>query len=213
MVARILLILSVFSFVLAAPVPVQKVRDADYDVVDVDENVIIASRKRAERGNPYKRLDSDSESEWDRSDPEWLTWTPKPSSSSTGSNLQPNPLSTPGETGMPPDPEGALKSGSTTEIQPASSGKVKWEPTTKVIFYDPSHPPDVRLDTAGTANSMQQASSSGTKSISWGHTTKVAFPGEKILAFPPPAQVAKTQSNGLASIFSKLGKLRFWPRL
>jgi hypothetical protein len=189
MVARILLILPVFSFVLAAPVPVRKVPDAYADAVDVDENVIIVSRKRAD---PY------IDSEWDRSDPEWLTWTPStkpssasdasgssdgvpsPSSSPTGSKLPLNPLSTPGETKMPLDPEGALKSGSTTEIQPASS--------------------------------------SGTKSVSWGHTTKVTFPNEEILVFPPPAKVVpatvtKTQSNGLASIFSKLGKLRFWPRL
>ncbi|KAI0279554.1 hypothetical protein BGY98DRAFT_415133 [Russula aff. rugulosa BPL654] len=152
MVARILLILSVFSFVLAAPVPVQKVREAYADAVDVDENVIIVSRKRAD---PY------IDSEWDRSDPEWLTWTPStksssasdasrgsdgvpsPSSSSTGSKLPLNPLSTPGETKMPLDPEGALKSGSTTEIQPASS--------------------------------------SGTKSVSWGHTTRLHSQMKKYL--------------------------------
>jgi hypothetical protein len=48
-VACILLILSVFGFVHAAPVPVQGVREACVDAVDGGENVIIESGKRAEQ--------------------------------------------------------------------------------------------------------------------------------------------------------------------
>ena len=47
-VAGILLILSVFSFGLAAPVPVQEVREACAAAVNGGENVIIGSGKRAE---------------------------------------------------------------------------------------------------------------------------------------------------------------------
>jgi hypothetical protein len=48
-VACILLILSVFGFVLAAPVAVQEVREACADAaVDAGDNVITGSGKRAE---------------------------------------------------------------------------------------------------------------------------------------------------------------------
>ena len=47
-VACIILILSVFSFVLAAPVAVQEVRDTRADAVDDGGNVIIGLGERAE---------------------------------------------------------------------------------------------------------------------------------------------------------------------
>ena len=241
-VTRALLILSVFSFVLAAPVPVQKVREADSDAVDV-------SRKRAEQGHPYKRAWPDTGS-WDKSDPEYLTWTPShqspstsgpsgsgegvdmPSSSSTvkespsspastGSESPPRPLSTPGATEMPLGQDGALRSVPATEGQPTSSSRVKsvgFKPMTNVIFYDSDLPPDVKLDpTVGT----QEASSSGSKSVSWKHTTKVIFPDEKPLPFPPPkkdlpmTKVANAKLTNFVDNFKtlfSLGASKFRPR-
>jgi hypothetical protein len=133
---------------------------------------------------------------WDKSNPKWFTWTPPPkspstsgasgsgkgvdtpSSSSTGSEPPLRPLSTPGETEKPLDPEGALKSVPTTGSQPTSLSRVKtisFKPETKVIFYDPNHPPNIRLDTAGTATGKQQASPGKTKSVSFKPETKVIF--------------------------------------
>jgi hypothetical protein len=207
-VACILLILSVFSFVLAAPVPVGEVREACADAVEGDENVIIVSGKRAPRGNPYDREGSDSDS-----DTEWWTPPPKsspavghasgshpgvdmPSSSSGGSE---SPLLTPGGTEVPLDPEGASKPGTTTENQPVSSSEAKsvsWGHTNKVLFFHdepdglglpPPHP-DVGMLSSPTTTEDQPASSSGAKSVSWGHTTKVHFfhDGPDDLRLPPP---------------------------
>jgi hypothetical protein len=77
LVVHILVILSVFNFlvVLAAPVPVQEVREACADVVDGGEDVIIMSRKRAEKmDHPWSghhgltqaspRSDSESDSDY-----------------------------------------------------------------------------------------------------------------------------------------------------
>ncbi|KAN0114049.1 hypothetical protein V8E52_007025 [Russula decolorans] len=101
-VACILLILSIFSFVLPTPIPVREVREACADAVEGGENVKIVSGKRAPRGNPYDGEESDSDT-------------------------------TPGGTEVP------LDEGTTTESQPASSSKTKsvsWGHTTKVHFYD-----------------------------------------------------------------------------
>jgi len=65
-VARILLIVSVFNFVLAAPVAVQEVREAWADAVDGGEDVVIALGKRAQQGYPpwlEKLLETDSDSD------------------------------------------------------------------------------------------------------------------------------------------------------
>lgn len=57
-VAFILLILSIFSFVLAVPVPVREVRNVYTDAVEGDENVIIVSGKRVPRGNLNEGVES-----------------------------------------------------------------------------------------------------------------------------------------------------------
>ncbi|KAF8490078.1 hypothetical protein F5888DRAFT_1138731 [Russula emetica] len=155
-VAWILLILSVFSFVLAAPVPVREVC-ADAAEGLGGENVIIVSEKRAARGTDS---DSDSDTEWEpaykstsyRYVDGGNTGVDTPSSSLSGS--VPPPRS--GETEVPLDPEGAFNPGTTTGNQPASSSnpkKVHWGPTTKVHFYEPNPSP----------------------SVTWGPTTKVHF--------------------------------------
>jgi hypothetical protein len=148
--ACILVILSVFSFVLAAPVPVREIREACADAVEGGENVIIVSGKRAPRGYG---LDSDSDTEWWKPSPQSSSAPdhaggshsgvdmPGPSSPSSGSESPPwsKVLSTPGGTDVPLDPNGAITPGTTTENQPASSSKTKsvsWEPVTKVHSYD-----------------------------------------------------------------------------
>jgi hypothetical protein len=102
-VACILLILSIFSFVLAAPVAVQELRKACADAVDGSEDVKIGSGKRAEV--------QDSEE-----DPmkEWLAQAQQEPSSSSSSQDQgsssapnyasgthPNPSFSPGESKPP----------------------------------------------------------------------------------------------------------------
>jgi hypothetical protein len=135
-IARIL-ILSVSSFVLAAPVPVREVREACADAVEGDEDVIIASGKRAAPENPYALAGSDF------SDSEWRTLSQSPSGLDYGSGSHPgfdmppspsdgskSPLwfkvwSAPGGTEVPWDPEGEVNPGTTTKNQPASSSNTK----------------------------------------------------------------------------------------
>ena len=109
-VARVLLILSVFSFVLAAPIAVREVREVYKDVVARGNNVIIGLGKRV------KDLDGDTEpllpqEHGPSSSTDWLTPSqfqesssvptsgadPKPSFSSSGES-KPPPLSTSGGT-------------------------------------------------------------------------------------------------------------------
>jgi len=239
--AWILLILSVFSFVLAAPVPVREVREACTDAVEGGENVIIVSEKRAARGYPDP-YDADSDSGSDSSDTESLTSPSQsssapddasgshsgvPSSSSVGSEPSwfHKVWSLPGETEAPLDPEGAFNPGTTTGNQPASSSnpkKVNWGYTTKVHFFEPDISSDSDPEDAfepGTTTEDQPASSSGTKSVSWGPTTKVHFfgsgvgPDEGILPFPP-AKVAAQQNSFVKNFKTllKLGKFNLRPR-
>jgi hypothetical protein len=91
-VARILLILSVFSLVLAAPIAVREVRGARADAVDRDNNVIIEVGKRGGAVDPPVASSSPS---WF-----WKVWNPSPKSSSApndGSGTRPNPSSSSGE--------------------------------------------------------------------------------------------------------------------
>ncbi|KAF8496014.1 hypothetical protein F5888DRAFT_1635321 [Russula emetica] len=183
-VAWILLILSVFSVVLAAPVPV---REACDNAAEGGENVIIVSGKRAARGNSYEDSDSDSDTEFWKSpytSPSSYhyvdgsnTGVDTPSSSLSGSG--PPPRS--GETEVPLDPEGAFNPGTTTGNQPASFSnpkKVHWGPTTKVHFYDDNLPLPPGRE---------------------GYLAKVAAQQNSF-------------GNKFKTFFSKLGKLNFRPR-
>ena len=129
-VACILLILSVFNFVLAAPIPVREVRDA---CAKGGEDVVIVSRKRAPRGFPQYD-ESDSDTEW---------WTPESQSSSTSAN-QPASSSNPG-------PKTVQWVHTPTESKPSSPinpKAVTWSPAvvTAVFTYpkDPLPPPPGR---------------------------------------------------------------------
>jgi hypothetical protein len=189
--------------------------------------VIIVSGKRARRGNPYEGSDSGSDTEW---------WTPPsqssgardhgsgshpgvdmPSSSSGGSEspLWSKVWSTPGGTGVPLDPEGAFKPGTTIGNQPpASSGKTKlvsWGPTTKVHFYDkdPFENPLPRPPGRKGYLAKVAAQQSPSPDIEHDVSSSSYFS-------PSPQSPPKPQSKGFVSnfktYFRKLGKLNFRPR-
>jgi hypothetical protein len=206
MVACILLVLSAFSFVLAAPVPTQEVREACADAVEGDENMIILSGKRAPRGNPYEGEDSDLFS-LDLSDTESPPQSPSapnpasgshpgvgtPSSPSGGSK---SALLTAGGTEVPLDPKGAFKLG--LPPPPGREGYLAKVAGQQSPFPEIEHAPP-----SGTTTGNQPTSPSGRKSISWDPTTKVHFyhDGPEELGLPPPpgregylAKVAKQQS-------------------
>ena len=126
MVVCILLILSVFSLVLAAPVAVQEVREAGTDGVDGGDNVMIKWGKRDDepssssdgQGTPSQQQGSSSTPNTD----------PNPSVSSGKS--KPPLSSTSGGNELSWNPEGEAKS-----IEPGSSSKAKsisWAPFRKI---------------------------------------------------------------------------------
>jgi hypothetical protein len=205
-VACIFLILPVFNFVLAAPVPVGEVREVCTDAVEDGENMIIESGKRAPRGNPYEGteedmypMDSDS-SDTEGTSPSQSSSPPDHASGSHSNVDMPSSLpsggeepprwfsevwSIPGETKVSSDPEGAFKPGTTTENEAASSSKTKkvnfWH-TTKVHIFEPDLPDE-----------DQPASlppHSETKSVSWGLSNKVVLPSGEVISEPlPPPEV------------------------
>jgi hypothetical protein len=187
-VACILLILSVFGFVLAAPVAVQEVREARADgAVDGSENVIIGSGKRADSEEEpllqsWAQTQEESSSYWSStpwkhqgtsSTPNYASGThPNPSFSSGDS--KPPPLSTSGGTEVTSNPlaEGEanlIQPVTSTEIQPASLSKsksVSWVPP-KVSL------PSGDIHTETLQPEIQPASLSKSKSVSWGPTTEI----------------------------------------
>jgi hypothetical protein len=110
-VACILFILSVSSFVPAAPVEVREAREACADAVEVGEKVIILSGKRAAlaRGNPYERMDSDSDS----SDTGW--WTPQSLSPSALDDVSDTGVDTPSSSSVILKPSKLLSTPDGTE--------------------------------------------------------------------------------------------------
>ena len=226
-VACILLILSVFGFVLAAPVAVQRVREACADAVEGDENVIIVSGKRAPRANRY-------ETEEDLSPMDVYP----PESPDTEQRTSPSQSSSP--------PNHASGSHSSVDMPSSSSLASGSEspPTTKVHIFEPDLP-----------NEDQQASPppGETKSVSWGPSNKVLLPSGKVISVslpppeveplplppgregylvkqqqspspeiehaspssyfdPPPPPQSKGVVGNFKKVFGKLGKLNFRPR-
>ena len=218
-----ILILSVFSFVLAAPIPVRKVREVCTDTFDGGENMIIVSGKRALKENPYDG-ESDSDTEW---------WTPSSQSpaspdhaggsnpgvgmSSSPSSGSESPLgskvwSAPGGTKVPLDEEGAFKPGTTTEDQsPSSSGtkSVSWGHTTKVHFFHDGPEPLGLAPPPGREGYLAKVA--GQKSPS----PEVEDASLSSYFEPPPPPPPKPQSKGSGSkfktFFGKLGKLNYLP--
>jgi hypothetical protein len=207
-VACILLILSVFSFVLAAPVAVQEAREACADVVDGGDNVIIGSGKRADVQEEDPLLaqaqqDPSSSSDW-RSTP----------SQDQGSSSAPNYAS-----GTHPNP--SLSSGDSKPSLLSTSGGTK-------VLWNPLAEGGANLIQPGTSTEIQPASSSNRKSVSWAPEREVRLPsGEMYSEMLPPdveplprplfmdaiqAKVAAHQSKKpqFKNIFRKLlGKLKF----
>jgi hypothetical protein len=212
-IVAILLILSVISFVLAAPVAVQ-VREACADAMDGGENVIIGSKKRAGEGDSdplipqAQRGPSSSSPLW--SSPWWL---------SLSGESKPPLLSTSGATKVPWNPlaEGEAKliqsqdqgsssapnSASGTHSNPSvSSGESKPLLSTSggtEVPWNSLAEGEANLNQPGTSTGIQPASSSNAKSVSWDPSKKVILP---------------QQSPQFKEIVSKVvGKLKFWRRI
>src|SRR6266852_6755879 len=82
-----LLILSVFSFVLAYPIPKREVREAGTDAAEGGENVIsVSGKRRAPRGNNPYGSDSHWSGSESESDTEWWTPESKPLPAPSGSH-------------------------------------------------------------------------------------------------------------------------------
>jgi hypothetical protein len=178
-VACILLTLSVFSFVLAAPVPVRGIRKACAYAVDGGDKVIIGSGKRSEEEKqPSSSLD------W-RSTPSQH----QGSSSFFSGESTPRLLSTSGGTEQSWNPEGKAKfiqPGTSTELQPTSSSKAKsvsWASSKEVklpsgeIISEPLVKP---------------------KSVSWAPSKEMKLPSGEIISEPlvkPPKSVSWAPSK------------------
>jgi hypothetical protein len=233
----ILLILSVFSFVLAAPVAVQGVREVWADAVDGSDNVIIGSGKRAET----QEGDQGSSSASDYASGAH----PNPSFSSGES--KPPPLTTSGGTELSWNPEGAanlVQPGTSTEVQRVSSSQaksVKWAPSKEVKLptgeiYSEMLPPEIEpLPLTEGYQPNQQVSSSKAKLVKWPPLKEVQLPTGEIYSEMLPPEVKplplpprpegyqpKMAAQQLPSppvpesetIFSKLvGKLKLWRRI
>ena len=221
-VTCILLILSLFGFVLAAPVTTQEVREACADAVDGEENVVI-------RVGPGKRADIQEEEDlFARAQqgpsssslaPNYASGTPPDPSSSSGESKPPL-LSASGEIELSwnPEPEGGANS-----VQPASSSKAKsvsWAPKKMVLLpsgqiytqmlappkSSPLPPPPVPEG----HQPDQPASSSKAKSVSWAPKKTVLLPSGRIYTqmlappesspLPPPPVPEGHQPNQPASL-------------
>jgi len=212
-IVAILLILSVISFVLAAPVEVQVRADA----VDGGKNVIIGSKKRAGEGESdplipqAQRGPSSSSALW--SSPWWL---------SMSGESKPPLLSTSGATEVPWDP---LAAGEANLIQSQDQGSSSAPNSASGTHPNPSVSSDesktpllstsggtevpwnslaegeANLNQPGTSTGIRPASSSNAKPVSWGLSKKVILPQQ-------------SQSSQFKEIVSKVaGKLKFWRRI
>jgi hypothetical protein len=193
-VACIPLILSVFIFVLAAPVPVRAPRGI-YDRSGSDSDTEWWTPPRAKSSSPDHAGSSGSHPG---------VGMPSPSTVGGDSPLWSKAWSTPGGTGVLWDPEGVVKPGTTAEIPPASStgGKAKsvsWAPLK-----------DVQLPTGLTVKTPLATDLKLIPSYPPGWEEFLA----KQAAQQSP-EPKKPQSKGFVSkskkFFSKLGKLKFRP--
>lgn len=224
-----ILILSVFSFVLAAPVPVQEVREACANAMEGNDDVIIVSEKRAS-GSGLGQVEEESDLyPPELSDTESRTSTPSPPQSPSASvdasgnhpgvgmsSSPPAGSTSPLSSKVSSTPDGT---GTEAKTEPASSSgpRVSWNPMTK--FNDETVQPgetEAPLDQGafkpGTTTEIQPASSSGPR-VSWNPVTKVKFPDEPILAFPPPPRPPPAGRKGyLAKLASQqkglVGKMK-----
>lgn len=230
-VTCILLILSLFGFVLAAPVAIQEVREACADAVDEGENVIIqvgpVAGKRAdiqEEEDLFARAQQGPSSSSPA--PNYASGTPPDPSSSPGESKPPL-LSTSGEIELSwnPEPEGEANS-----LQRASSSKAKsvsWAPTKEVklpsgqiytqMLAPPESSPLPPPPVPEGHQPDQPASSSTAKSASLPLTKEVHLPSGHIYSEVLPPGMAAQESPlppESENILSKLlGKLKLWRRI
>ena len=214
--ACILLTLSVFSFVLAAPVAVREAGKTCVDGVDV--NVGLGKRVDVQEEDRFKKwLDDLDQAQQEPS--EEVPWsTPSQGQSSSlaptyASGTHPNPPSSPGESKSP-------------LLSTSGRAELSWNPEGETKLIQP-----------GTLTEIKPASSSNPKSVSWASSKKVQLPSGKSITLPlqseviklptPPgreaylAKMAAQQSPSQPSkgffgdstnLFKKLGKLKFLPR-
>lgn len=236
-----ILILSIFSFVLAAPVLVREVREACANAMEGDGEVIIVSEKRATKLETIEEepdlyppeLSGPIKEESDLYPPylsDTESWTPPPSPPQSPSASVDASGNHPG-VGMPSSPPAGSTSplsskvlstpgGTDAKIEPASSSgpRVSWNPATKFNDEPVVRPggTEASLD-PGTTTEIESASSSRPR-VSWNPVTKITFPDEPTLIFPPPSlpPSAPQQKGFLGKMKSFLGKigrkLKFRPR-
>lgn len=211
-VACILLILSAFGFVLAAPVPVQEVREARANAEGGGENVIIGSGKRGEEdGEPLMQSWAQQKQV---SSSYWST-APWRGSSSAPSGTRPNPSFSSG--------------GREAPLLSTSGGiKVPWNPLAEDdtnLMIQPgtglSQKPGgvANLIQPGVPTEIQPASLSKSKSVSWVPTKPEVIPPsgdiptQKLQSPSPlPSRPSRPPKSLFQKIVSKLmGKFKSKP--
>ena len=216
-VACILLILSVFSSVLAAPIKAEEVREARADTLDASDN---GSRKRAKEGDPLlaqsQQEASSSNLRWTPPQSQELTSAlgyvsganPKPSISSGES--KPPLLSTSGGTEpswYPGGKAGLIEPGTSIDIQPAplpsKAKSVSFSPWKEVK----SQSGVIKNVALVPGQKLKRPALRGT----YGYTRKKV---PQSLALPPKPQSMSIFGNLVAVaklLFSKVAsKLKFW---
>ena len=220
-VACILLILSVFNSVLAAPVAVQEVREACADAVDASDTLIIGSWKRAnEEDSLLAQAQQGSSlrlrpSGWTSLPPGLASVLDNPNPSfSSGESKQPL-LSTSSETELSWNPEGEAKliqQGPLTGIQPASSSKAKsvsWAPWKEVKL--PSGKIKNTLLVPPRGRTRIKAPVRGT----YGYASENKLAAQPLALLPKPQSMNIFSFSNLVALtklwFSKVaGKIKFW---
>jgi hypothetical protein len=168
--ACILLILSVFSFVLAAPVAVREVGKACADGVDV--KVGLGKRADVQEKDRFKKWldDLDQAQQEPSEEVPWSNPSQRQSSSlapTYASGTHPNPPSSPGESKSP-------------LLSTSGRAELSWNPEGETKLIQP-----------GTSTEIQPASSSDPKSVSWAPSKKVQLPSGKTIMLPLQSEVIK----------------------
>jgi hypothetical protein len=215
--ACILLILSVFGFVLAAPIPVHQVREACADAVGGGDSVIIESGKRAEVQDEEDPLLTQAQQE-PSSSSDWRSTPSQDQGSSSATNYarafrwkpsflsgggKPPLLSTSGGVAVPRNPlaEGEAKLIEPPLLSTSGATEVPWNPLAegkanliKPPLLSTSGGIEVPWNplAEGKANLIHPASSSKAKSVSWSPEREVILPsgGTYSEMLPPDSRPA-----------------------
>lgn len=208
-VACILLILPIFSFVLAAPVPVRAPRGKSYDGSESESDMewwTTSTKELQSQPQSPSPLDYASASGSHPGD----GMPPPPSPAGGNSPLWSKVWSTPGGTEVAWDTEeGVFKPGSTTEnrpVSPSTAKAISWSPLKKVQL--PSG--DVIRTPLQSDIKLVPSPPPGRE----GYLAKAA--AQQLPPQLPPQLPQKPQSKGFVAKFKKVfaklaGKLKFWP--